>query len=1072
MAEYTFAQLVDLMQVRQLLEAHHRLSGMAYGLFDTEENNLVAVGWQDICVRFHRTQPLSCLRCRESDAFIKAHLRDLEGDFLEYRCKNGMIDVAMPIVIEGEHAATFFTGQFFYDDTPPDPEFFRTQAAAFGFDTESYLAALARVPVFSREHVRDNMLFLRNMVDVLAKCGLNNLRLTREAEKRERTEEQLCQREEEFRSLAENTPDTIARYDRECRRLYANRAFADLAGRPVAELLGTTPSVSPAAPGAAEYEARIRAVFRSGRTDELELTWPDCDGQLITSHICIVPERDQHGQVTSVLSIGRDITALKETEQEPRDTRSRLTAVLNAIPDPIWMKDTAGRFLGCNPAFEAFMGVSEAGVIGKTIYDLVDSNLADILTGKNREAIISGRSSSYEERIWSAGHNRWTILELRKIPVHGHNDRLLGVLSISRDITERKRTERLLYQREQEFRTLVENAPDPIIRYDCDGRRLYVNPVMERLSGKPVTSLLGSMVTDTRLVPAPVGQRIARYIKQVAATGCTFETEVELAGSEGQRLFFLNSYAPEFGPDGEVESVLSISRNITERKQMEMSLRESEETLRSFLENMPAGCLWTDHDGNIEYLNQFGKELIGYSLEEVPTLEALFERIYPDPTQRRRIATTYRKNFFKEEEVEKSHESVETHITRKDGTSRQVIVNAHPVGNRLLAVLTDITERAHLQNELLKAQKLESLEVMVGGIAHDFNNIITGILGHISIAKHSLDPASKAHNSLGIAEAASQRAADLNRRLLAFARGNKPVKKRIALPPLLDETVSLALDGNKVQGIVHVEGLLPDIEADEGQLIQVFTNILVNGAQAMPTGGTITIRADKAAPHECKIMGLRPGPFVRIAFTDEGCGISEQDQKRIFDPYFTTKIKGHGLGLTSCHAIVANHGGRLTVSSAIGVGSTFTVYLPSLGVTSRQASNGHGERSAAPVPGTVLVMNDDKRFRSPIIDMLHYLGCRRTACTDVREAVALCREARERDAPFDAIIMELHMAADEKAVRHLLAEAPQTRLILSGESDHPLMKRYADHGFAGILPKPYTVSRLAKVMHDLGRAGR
>jgi len=180
MSDYTFAQLVNLAQIRNLLESHNTISGMAYGLSDDEENNLIAVGWQDICVRFHRTNPASCARCRESDAYIKMHLHDFGEDGLEYRCKNGMIDVAIPIVIDGRHCATFFTGQFIYEDERPDMTFYIEQAAELGFDREEYLHALELVPVFSRAYIRANMRFLSSMVKMLAETGFANLKLARE----------------------------------------------------------------------------------------------------------------------------------------------------------------------------------------------------------------------------------------------------------------------------------------------------------------------------------------------------------------------------------------------------------------------------------------------------------------------------------------------------------------------------------------------------------------------------------------------------------------------------------------------------------------------------------------------------------------------------------------------------------------------------------------------------------------------------------------------------------------------------------------------------------------------------
>jgi len=207
MTKYAFTQLVDIEQLRHLLESHHNLTGMAYGLFDTDENNLIAVGRQDICVQYHRVNPVSCWYCHESDTHIKVHLRNFQGDFLEYRCKNGMIDIAIPIIIDGTHMATLFTGHFFYDDDLPDKEFFLTQAWALGFDPDGYLDALDDVPVFSREYVRKNVLFLRNMVNLLAEKGIIYLKQAWEAEERKQAEKSSYRRVEGLRALVDSTHD-------------------------------------------------------------------------------------------------------------------------------------------------------------------------------------------------------------------------------------------------------------------------------------------------------------------------------------------------------------------------------------------------------------------------------------------------------------------------------------------------------------------------------------------------------------------------------------------------------------------------------------------------------------------------------------------------------------------------------------------------------------------------------------------------------------------------------------------------------------------------------------------------
>jgi PAS domain S-box-containing protein len=222
MTKPAFAQLVDIEQIQHILETHYKITGVLSAILDTDENILVAAGWQDICTRFHRVHPETCERCRESDAYIKAHLPDFTGEYLDYKCKNGLRDVAVPIIIAGEQLATFFTGQFFYDHDKPDVEYFRAQAREFGFDEESYLEALSRVPVFTREQIRNIMDFYRNLVQIMAETGLKNLELAQEVKERKQAEKEASF----FRTLTENTNDSIYVIDPEdgWRMVYVNQA--------------------------------------------------------------------------------------------------------------------------------------------------------------------------------------------------------------------------------------------------------------------------------------------------------------------------------------------------------------------------------------------------------------------------------------------------------------------------------------------------------------------------------------------------------------------------------------------------------------------------------------------------------------------------------------------------------------------------------------------------------------------------------------------------------------------------------------------------------------------------------
>ena len=236
----SFVQLVDIEQIRQLLEAQYKITGVLSAILDTEENILVAVGWQDICVQFHRSHPVTCARCRDSDAYIKAHLRDFNEGYVDYRCRNGLRDVAMPIIIGGEHLATLFTGQFFYDDEKPDVEFFRAQAKEFGFDENAYIEALAKVPICTREQIRKIMEYYRNLVRIMAEMGLKNLNLTQEVENRKRAEESLQESRDYLDNIINTIADPIVVKDKDHRLVLVNDALCALAGHSREEMIGRT----------------------------------------------------------------------------------------------------------------------------------------------------------------------------------------------------------------------------------------------------------------------------------------------------------------------------------------------------------------------------------------------------------------------------------------------------------------------------------------------------------------------------------------------------------------------------------------------------------------------------------------------------------------------------------------------------------------------------------------------------------------------------------------------------------------------------------------------------------------
>ena len=389
-----------------------------------------------------------------------------------------------------------------------------------------------------------------------------------------------------------------------------------------------------------------------------------------------------------------------------------------------------------------------------------------------------------------------------------------------------------------------------------------------------------------------------------------------------------------------------------------------------------------------------------------------------------------------------------------------------------VSMVQDVTRRLEQEKELLKMEKLESLGVLAGGIAHDFNNILTGIMGNISFAQMFLDSVHKASKPLAEAAKASQRAGELARQLLTFARGGEPVKKVVAVQRIINEAVSLMLRGSNVRGDLHVSDELHAIEADEGQINQVFNNIILNAAQAMPGGGTLTIRADNETLPNENSLALPDGNYVRIAFSDQGSGIADDDLQRIFDPYYSTKSTGTGLGLASAHSIVSRHGGTIAVSSVAGQGTTFTVYLPSTG----SAWADQREENVRTTPlghksGSILVMDDEEMILELTSEMLGYLGYQAITCADGTETVSLYKAALESGHPFSAVIMDLTIPGGmggKDAAQQILAIDPQACLIVSsGYSNDPIMSDFRRYGFCGAVSKPYTAGEFGEMLSSL-----
>jgi PAS domain S-box-containing protein len=632
-------------------------------------------------------------------------------------------------------------------------------------------------------------------------------------------------------------------------------------------------------------------------------------------------------------------------------------------------------------------------------------------------------------------------------------------LKLEHEIAERMRREEEIHELAGEHRLILDTIPIGII-YVRERRTQWANPTYEKMFGYTLQELLG-MDTALHYADHADYERIGIDGYKCISDGDKYTTEVKMKKNDGS-LFLCSMTGCAVNLENPADGSIWMLQDISERKRAKDELRESEERYRGLVELSP-DAIYTHCRGKLIFVNSKGAKLLGAERpEDLYGREAL-DFVHPDSREfvQQRIAKAFHSG-----EPNPPGEEI---FVRVDGAQVPVEVASVPFRykgeNALLAIARDITERRRVQDELLKAQKLESLGLLAGGIAHDFNNILTGIVGNLSIAKLQIDRSHKIVKHLELSEMAAIRATQLTRQLLTFARGGEPVKKLIKPASLIRDAVSFALRGSNIRSIIDIQDNLWSMEVDESQLDQVLNNLLLNASQAMPEGGEITVWAVNETLLQDNPQQLPPGDYVRIAVEDHGCGISQEDLVRIFDPYFTTKTKGSGLGLTSVYSIIKRHGGAVGVSSALAEGTTFTIHIPAIPGRLPQDSYVH-EPVELTGSGRVLVMDDEDLIREIGTHILDFMGYEVDCCADGEEAVELFQAARKNNAPYSAVILDLTipggMGGKEAATRILELDPNAVLIASSGYSSDPVIANFRHYGFSGVVPKPFDAEGLAR----------
>ena len=499
-----------------------------------------------------------------------------------------------------------------------------------------------------------------------------------------------------------------------------------------------------------------------------------------------------------------------------------------------------------------------------------------------------------------------------------------------------------------------------------------------------------------------------------------------------------------------------------------------EAQLRHFLEAAPDAIVIVNRDGYIQLVNAQTEQIFGYRRQNL--IQQPVEILMPERYRGKHTAN--RADYLANLRTRPMGMGLDLFGRRRDGSEFPVDISLSPMptqdGLLIMCTIRDMTEQRRLQGEVLKARKLESLSVLAGGIAHNFNNMLTAIAGNISLAQLYADPASEIARRLATAERACERAAKLTQQLLTFAKGGAPILQTASIAELIRESADFALQGSNTRCALSLpDGLWP-VKVDPGQISQVLHNIILNAAQAMPRGGIIQIVAENCPLSPQFTQLLPPGHYVKISLTDHGPGIPTEHLPHIFDPYFTTKDSGSGLGLATAHAIVSKHRGALTVTSALEVGTTFHIYLPA----SAQALPKKPSVHAAPHTGKgkVLVMDDEEAIRDLLEHMLVTLGYEVVCVPHGAAALTAYQYAKAGGHPFDVVLLDLTIAGGmggQEVLAALRQVDPQVKAIVSsGYANAPVMANFRQYGFSGVVAKPYKVAELSDVLQGVLESAR
>jgi PAS domain S-box-containing protein len=850
--------------------------------------------------------------------------------------------------------------------------------------------------------------------------------------------------------------------------------------------------------GASRYEQEFRVVFHQ------QVLW-------MREAVTIVSPAPGHWQLVGVIT---DITARREAQEAQKMSEAQVEQMLATVECLLWQarvfEISPGllrwvlfvprsrlyrAIFGCDPGTPAQLRWEEA--VDEATHKEIDARA---------EHHIFSSSPGYEQEFRAQRGDRvfWLHEQVSIVPIGPGEWKLVGVLT---DMTARRDAEDAMRASELRYRTLYRHIPMAIVEADFtevgawldELRKSGVTDLAAWLEAEPVQLVHGAKLlrfvdcndTAMTVLRAKTKRDFSRRRGMLSTADSigmvkaalvaiwegrnSFEAEIEMRDFEGH----LHDMQVRWWMEAD-EGRLDLRQSImvfvdfTKLKQAEAALAAEKERLAVTLRAMAEGVITTDVEGIVQFINPAAAVFTGWSVD------AAIGRLVSDICSFENDRTGEKINV-PVARVAVGDLIVElpprTKLVVPGGTDRLVEGCCAPVHSSngtvigTVLVFRDVTEHERLEQELVRATRLESIGVLAGGIAHDFNNILTVVLGNIALAALDLEPGSASGRSLQEAEKATLRARDLTQQLLTFAKGGEPVRTAVRLDGVIREITTFTLHGAKVKPVFDFPADLWPADADKGQIGRVVQNLVINAVQAMPEGGTVRIALANERIEGASRLTLPPGDYIRIEITDTGVGIKAEYLPRIFDPYFTTKQMGSGLGLAAVYSIVNKHRGVIDVESHLGRGTTFRLWLPASHAELEASGGTRFTANNFQLSGRVLFMDDEEPIRQMAAFLLRRFGFDVVCVADGAAAVRQYLDARRDGVPFNLVIVDLTVPGGmggREAVAQLLTIDPQVKAIVSsGYSSDPVLANFREHGFSGMVAKPYEMADLARVLRDV-----